>query len=256
MATPFDNFSDPTTAEGRKLWELATKPLSTPFDGSRQSYQTFIADIRSHFKLCKWMPLVTYVQGPNLFNLVDNPGLISLESVVTRREQNIVESEAAPAADDADAIATNALAIKNVLQASMMYMFLLGSICGNLKTHIASKINQFFVVEDGPTLLKYIMNKVKGRASQQAVRSAREALHGLDLKEFKFDIARFNDRVRSLTTTIVENNQTFNEDELVVTLLRNYKKVDNEEFRALINTEICHSEKTDKPLQSIIASML
>ena len=87
MASPFESFADPSTADGRKLWELAIKPLRNAFDGGRAVTNAFVAQLRTKFNMCRWMHLVPFpapVGGTN--NLFDNADLITIGMIDTARE--------------------------------------------------------------------------------------------------------------------------------------------------------------------------
>ena len=60
MATPFVDFIDPTTPDGRKLWEMATKPLKNKFSGSKSGYALFKADLRDRVDTCMWKDIITF----------------------------------------------------------------------------------------------------------------------------------------------------------------------------------------------------
>ena len=66
MASPFANFANATTAEGRKLWELATKPLKSLFDGTKSGYPLFKSQLRNRIRECHWGDIVNFTINGNL----------------------------------------------------------------------------------------------------------------------------------------------------------------------------------------------
>ena len=98
MASPFLNFTDATTAEGRKLWELATKPLKTEYDGSKKNYPLFKAQIRTKIKTCMWQGITTLTIGGQDFSLVDNADLIDMQEVIEakNRRDYVIVTESGP----------------------------------------------------------------------------------------------------------------------------------------------------------------
>ena len=85
MASPFANFADATTAEGRKLWELATKPLKSLFDGTKSGYPLFKSQLRNRIRECHWGDIVNFTIDGQTQNLVDNADLIPMASVTLQR---------------------------------------------------------------------------------------------------------------------------------------------------------------------------
>ena len=100
-----------------------------------------------------------------------------------------------------------------------MYHFLANSITTPLQTHISQKIMSGLIHEDGPLLLKYIQEKVKGRANKQAILNARSALLNLNLKEFKYNIKKLHDHVNTQVLTITSNGRQIMGDGITAALL-------------------------------------
>ena len=231
---PYTNLSDLTTENGRRLWRQATEPLSDKFDGSHQHFQNFSAAITNRFKMCNWLRFITFpVEGISR-ELITNPGMISLTQVENRRS---ARSQVLANPPDPTAQATTAENINNYnnavishVQSNMMYHFLANSITTPLQTHISQKIMCGLIQEDGPLLLKYIQEKVKGRANKQAVLNARSALLNLNLKEFKFNIKKLHDHVNTQVLTISSNGGQVMGDGITAALLTTYKTCSNDEF--------------------------
>ena len=166
---PYTNLSDLTTENGRRLWRQATEPLADKFDGSHQNFQDFSASITNRFKMCNWFRFINFTVGGISRDLITNPGMISLSTVQNARNNraNILENPPSGQHITAEDINTYNNAVISQLQSEMMYHFLANSIATPLKTHISQKIMSGLIHEDGPLLLKYIQEKVKGRANKQ-----------------------------------------------------------------------------------------
>ena len=92
MASPFATFSEAIRPSGRKLWELATKPLKTEYDGGKPGYNIFKSQTRNKIRTCLWRDITSFVVNNQVFTLVDNADLIPLRQVnAARRErENII----------------------------------------------------------------------------------------------------------------------------------------------------------------------
>ena len=229
---PYTGLSDITTEQGRRLWRNATEPLEEKFDGTHQMYQVFVANITNRFKMCNWFRFITFTLEGHDRNLISNPGLIPISDVNAARTGRMLLLDNPPDPDQApiDDLETFNLAVITELHATMMYHFLVNSITTPLKTHISQKIIAGLVNEDGPTLLKYIQEKVRGRANKQAVLNARGALQSLNLKEFKFNLKKLHDHVNEQVLTISGNGSEVHSDGITAALLKAYKACNNEEF--------------------------
>ena len=229
---PYTNLSNLTSENGRRLWRQATEPLTDKFDGSHQQFQNFSAAITNRFKMCNWFRFITFtVEGTNR-DLITNPGLISLSQVESCRATRSTTLAQPPALDQQtpDTINTYNNAVISNVQCEMMYHFLSNSITTPLQTHISQKIMCGLIHEDGPLLLKYIQEKVKGRANKQAVLNARSALLNLNLKEFKYNIKKLHDHVNTQVLTISSNGGQVMGDGITAALLTTYKTCTNDEF--------------------------
>ena len=239
---PFTNLSDLTTENGHRLWCQATEPLKEPFDGSHQNFQNFSAAITNRFKMCNWLRFITFnVEGASR-ELITHPGMISLTQVQEAYTSRTIILDNPP--DPTDQTTTveqieayNSAVITHV-QSNMMYHFLANSITTPLQTHISQKIMSGLVYEDGPLLLKYIQEKVKGRANKQAVLNAHSALLNLNLKEFKFNVKKLHDHVNTQVLTITSNGGQVMGEGITAALLTTYKTSSNDEFlHAIRHTE-------------------
>ncbi len=113
MTSPFANDFNPTTGDGRKLWDMATRPVTNPYDGSATRANEFIADVMDRALLCLWMPLLTFRvphgTGPTAtyvdYNLLENYTLISLAVISDQMAQarTLWQGPAVPVPTVADA---------------------------------------------------------------------------------------------------------------------------------------------------------
>ena len=94
MTSPFANDFDPTTSDGRKLWDMATRPVTNPYDGSANEANEFLADVMDRALLCLWMPLLTFTVTSGAgatatttdYNLLENYTLIPLTVISTQMQ--------------------------------------------------------------------------------------------------------------------------------------------------------------------------
>ena len=142
MDTPFKEKIEMKTTTGMKLWTIATTPMRNPYSGDRESLTTFLADIETHVSLCHMGPLMTYkhpTTGATHSLLVD-PVYVTTQMVETVRQ--------------ARDTSTNDDEIRLASKSGMLYLYLVNSIAGELKTNVAVQIRRKQLHEDGPTLLK------------------------------------------------------------------------------------------------------
>ena len=85
MVSPLASFADATTAEWKKLWELATKPLKPLFDGTKSGYPLFKSQLRNRIRECHWGDIVNFTIYGQTQNLVDNADLIPMAGVALQR---------------------------------------------------------------------------------------------------------------------------------------------------------------------------
>ncbi len=254
MASPFQNFSDPTTAEGRKLWELAIKPLKNEFDGSNAGYGMFRAGLRNKANLCRWQDILRFPdpESPqNFINLIDNADLIPMEDVadaMTARELLAIETPtAANEAQGIEEITQQQIdqAQKELLQSNMMHECLVNSLTGTLETFIANQQNQALTKNDGPTLLKIIQTKCRGKAVRQSIINVREEIRTLNLKEFRFNIVKFNERLKELINFLVQNEEQYLPQDVANMVTQNYNMVSHDEFKSAIQFHFRDLEQRD-----------
>ena len=101
MTSPFANNFDPTTSDGRKLWNMATHPVTNPYDGSANKDNKLLEDVMDHALLCLWMPLlmfsVTNGTGATAtttdYNLLENYTLIPL-AIMTAQTGSVLSGKA------------------------------------------------------------------------------------------------------------------------------------------------------------------
>ncbi len=259
MTSPFAKDFDPTTGDGRKLWDMATRPVPNPYDGSAIQANEFLADVTDRALLCLWMPLLTFTVPVGAgatattvdYNLLENYTLIPLSVIAAQMavsrtlwegpevtQPTIVNPAAPTAAEQAalDNYSTYRVAVRIMNQSAMLYQFLTSSITGDLCTHIAAKITQKKVNGCGPTLLKLITLKMHGLANRQAVRDARATLQKLNLREHGNDVNKLNESVALNTLVITANGAERSNDDLVTALLQTYKRAPNKEFVGIIRS--------------------
>ena len=82
----FVNFTSPTVANGATLYKMATKPLSTQFDGSRANHSIFQSQIRDKVVECGWDHLISFLIDGEVVNLIDNPDLIPWDIIKDAKE--------------------------------------------------------------------------------------------------------------------------------------------------------------------------
>ena len=248
--SPFEGFNNPTTAEGRKLWELATRALKSEFNGGQPDYPLFKSQIRNRVNECLWTDLISFAVGNQTHNLVDNADLIPLSDVARARraQEHVLLVGARAAADGVPAISAQDVAAAELahFQSSMLHTVLVKSVTGTLEKHVAELQNQGKTHGDGPTLLKLIQDKARGKAVRQQMSNVREEIRKLSLKEFKWSITDFNERLNSLITTLRDNEEEFLDKDIADLVTKNYKSVKHEEFRTVIVTEINAADKLDQ----------
>ena len=239
MSSPFINFTDPTTSEGRKLWELACKSLKDEFDGSKAAYPVFKAQIRDKVRMCKWEQITTFLINGISYSLVDNADLIPMEIIKAAKDtrDTILLLGVRPAAEGIEEITQAQFdeAAKENLMAECMHACLTNSVKGDLAAHVANKQNSNATLNCGSVLLKIIQDKVRGKAVRQNMSNARNQLKNAKLKEFKWNITSFNEHLKSLITTLQNNQEPFLPTDVSNTLVVNYKQVKHEEFLTMLN---------------------
>ncbi len=258
MTSPFANFDTATTAEGRKLWELATKPLKTEFDGTKAGYPLFKSQLRNRISKCLWQDIVTFNIDSKDHSLVDNADLIPIALVHQAREQRqaiILGGVIAPVAPDpANAVAGHPGVTQAQLDAAtlahfrstMLHSVLVDSVTGDLEQHVAELQNQNRTHDDGPTLLKLIQDKSRGKAVRQQMSNVRNELKNLSLKEHKWDVSSFNARLKALISTLRNNEEPFLHTDVADAVIKNCKSVKHEEFRTVIITELNAADKANE----------
>ena len=248
MTTPFDQSINPTTDAGRKLWDMATRGLDDKFNGEASKSNEFLASLADRAALCMWDSIINFTQdNGEVKDLINHHAMIPLDKVVGAATTRtfIVAAPPTPADfpddEDPDALVALAMIAYNAefqleLKSKMLYHFLLNSIEGALKTHISQKITQGLIKRDGPTCLKYIRIKLGGRGNKQAVRNARSSLQGLNLKEHRYDIGKFHEYINEQVLIIESNGSQVSEEDLIATLMDQYKKTTNADFLSMIRT--------------------
>ena len=246
MASPFANFADATTAEGRKLWELATKPLKSLFDGTKSGYPLFKSQLRNRIRECHWGDIVNFQINGQTQNLVDNADLIPMASVtLQRRAREVMVLNGVQVAINQAMVN---LQVKRHFQSQMLHKVLVESVSGDLEKHVAELQNNDKTFNDGPTLLKLIQDKARGKAIRQQMKNAREAIKSLSLKEHKWNITSFNEKLEGLLTTLKNNEEQFLAKDILDVVVNNYKLVKHQDFSQMVSMETLAAEKADRDI--------
>jgi len=244
MTSPFADFDDPTTADGRKLWELATKPLKSLFDGNKSGYPLFKAQLRNKIKQCYWEDITTFsVNGQDL-NLIDNADLIPMATITLKRRARDQIILMGPGGAVAQPFLQQAT--KQHLQSRMLHTVLTESVTGDLEQHVAELQNKDKTHGDGATLLKLIQDKARGKAVRQQMKNVREEIKSLSIKEHKWNITKFNDRLETLLNTLRNNEEEFLAKDITDVVVNNYKLVKHEEFASMVTMELNTAEKANQ----------
>ena len=262
MATPFANFDDPTTPGGKKLWELATKPLKNSFSGSKSGCALFKADLRGRVKLCRWGDIITFIVDGNSHNLVDNADLIPIEmvrnSIITRQAIITTGPGAAAAANPAanppvaarPAITQDEFeaATLQQFQSEMLHTVLSDSVTGDLELHVAQLANQSRTQDDGPLLLKLIQDKARGKAVKQKMDNVWEHIKNMKLAHCKWNVTKFVEDLDASVEALRHNEVPFLEKDITKMLEDNFKLVKNDDFHSLIMSEISDATRTGRDI--------
>lgn len=242
MSSPFANFSDPTTNDGKKLWELATRPLKNTFSGSKTGYALFKAGIRDRVSLCLWDTICTFEIDGEFKDLVDNADLIPVGTVQQAYLDRalIITTGAGAATADRPAISDAEFqqAVLENFQSGMLHRVLVESLEGDLELHVAELRNQGKTHNDGPLLLKLIQDKSRGKAIKQQMKNVRDEIKQLKLSHFKWNVTKFNERLESLIDTLKHNEEEYLDKDIADVVVENYKQVKHRDFNALVLAEI------------------
>ena len=240
MSSPFSNFSDASTANGQALWKQATKPLKNEFSGAKSSYAIFKKDVRNRVKLCMWRDLITYQIDGQSKDLIDNADLIPLATVRNAqiaRQATIIVGVGNQLANQH--VVTQAEFDEAKLfefQSTMLHKVLSDSLSGEMESYIASMENQGLTNDDGPQLLKLIQTKARGRATTQQMKNVKHKIKNLKLAQFKWNVSKFAEELRSLVDTLKRNEVEYLDADLIDLVETNFKLVNNRTFKALIDT--------------------
>jgi hypothetical protein len=225
---PFDcAILDPLSTKGQKLWVIASKPLSTLYDGDRARLTNFVTAVQTHAHSCKLesafrIPVgVDAVTGNQVIrDLLTESSLVPLASVIAVR----------------DARESHELAQVNCraqINSTLLFNFLNGSITGNIQTHIAVKIANGTIQHDGATLYKTILTHISGLANVAAVRGAEDKLRKMHLAAFNRNVKQMHDNVHANLLVLSSNDAV--PDDMVHILLTAYKGSTVDEFKQFAN---------------------
>ncbi len=92
MTSPFAQDFDPMNVDGRKLWDMATRPVPNPYDSSSIQANKFLVYVTDRTLLCLWMPLLTFTVPSGVgamattadYNLLENYTLIHLTIITAQ----------------------------------------------------------------------------------------------------------------------------------------------------------------------------
>ena len=119
---------------------------------------------------------------------------------------------------------------------------------GDLEKHVAELQNNDKTFSDGPTLLKLIQDKARGKGIRQQMKNAREAIKSLFLKEQKWNVTSFNEKLESLLTTLKNNEEQFLAKDILDVVVNNYKLVKHQDFSQIVSMETLAAEKADRDI--------
>ena len=240
MSTPFANFTDPTTSDGKTLWKLATKPLKNEFSGAKSSYTIFKKDLRQRVKQCMWTDIVTFTIGTKELNLIDNADLIPLATV----RNAMIERTAVISAGVGNPIVAGGPNVEQVdfndaalrqFHCDMLHTVLSNSLTGAMEQHVADLENQGLTENDGPLLLKLIQTKARGKATKEQMRNVKRKILRLKLAQHKWNVTAFNEELKSLIDTLKRNDVSYLDSDIADMVVENFKLVTNREFRSMLD---------------------
>ena len=236
MASIFASFTDPTVANGPTLYKMATKPLSTQFDGSRSKHSVFQSSLRDKITECGWEHLITFDNK----NLIDNPDSISVQTIKEAKAFRDLLIITGPRQAQADPPLTE-ITQEQVTQAQgvhfqskLLHTVLSNSISGELLTHISNKKNRGESLGDGVLLLKAIQDKSLGTAVNQKMSNYRTQLKNLHIKQFKWNITQFNEQMLNIHLVFENHGEPYLDTDFSDVVQANYLLVKHDEFRLMI----------------------
>ena len=241
MSTPFANFTDPTTSDGKALWKLATKPLKNEFSGAKSSYAIFKKDLRQRIKQCQWTDIITFTIDRKDMDLIDNADLIPLATV----RNEMISRTAIISAGVGNAVTPGEPAVTQQefddathrqFHSDMLHTVLSNSLSGAMEQHVAQLENQNLTSGDGPMLLKMIQTKARGKATKEQMRNVKRKLMHLKLAQHKWNVTAFSEEVRALVDTLNRNEVSFLEEDVTDMVVENFKLVTNREFKSLLDS--------------------
>ena len=120
---------------------------------------------------------------------------------------------------------------------SMLHQVLLDSIEGTLESHVVEWENRDKTKGNGAILLKMIQDKVRGKAVSQQMENVRKEIKQLKLKQCKWNISDFNARLKSLITTLRNNEEAFLDKDIMDVVVTNYSEVKHDDFATMVRIE-------------------
>lgn len=222
-------FINYATTEGRKLYKDSTEALSdTKFDGKNDNIALFKEQLLSRALTCGWnnedaniidLPDDMDDNNANFYNIVNQPGMLSIDILTQWANADIVNEE-------------TRLAQNNF----QMYQCLSASINDKMKKRLLAK-QDIYIINDTPIAAIYyklLMSKCQ-LDTKATVASIREKIRNLDqsiVTKFDCNIKEFNEYVDGLVEGLEARGETISD--LLTTLFQAYKKVDDASFKKAI----------------------
>ena len=213
-------FIDLGSAEGRKLFSSATKPLDEPYDGSKSGLHMFIHQVATRALICGWTNTILTIPKPTPANpnatlsLMTQYGQIDLADI------------------EAHAITYQADQVKAAQDANMMKIFLDGSLNKTLMLRVLAKKTNY----SGPAMLRVILQLV-GLETAASVAVINAILRTLPAKmtELKSDIVAFNEFVTDQCNELTARGQQ--PYDILHLLFEAYRTTANDEFQEYIRSK-------------------
>ena len=221
----------------RKLFAKATAPIDPPYDGQLADLRAFLTKVRTHAAKHAWTELVTISDAAGVpHNLITHYGQLTIEEV------------------HADAINRYVTDENRLKQNShQMYLFLMASMADDMLNMVTANEDQYKIVtvtqaapanpgdpvpapvthemEDGPSLLKLIVNKVylDTRATVTTIRTDLGRLVE-KMHELGSDVTEFNKHVDLLVNALTARGETT--QDLLTHLFAAYQSTSDRDFNA------------------------
>jgi hypothetical protein len=219
-------FIDLGSAEGRKLFSTATKPLEEPYDGSKTGIHMFIHQVATRALICGWTTTIMTIPKPTV--AVPNATL----SLLTQYGQlDLADIEA-------HARTYHGTQTKAAQDSNMMKIFLDGSLNKTLMLRVLAKKPSYTFggIENGPAMLRVILQLV-GLETSASVAVINALLRTMPAKmtELKSDIVAFNEFVTEQCNELTARGQQ--PHDILHLLFEAYRTATNDEFQEYIRAK-------------------